>query len=181
MSTENFISKQNWLAELIHTHTRLMEYVEALPDADLIWSEEGRWNALQQIKHVYLCLSTISQALSSKEYIEQKFGRIDRPTLTYDEVIERYKSGLAAGGKAPDRFVPDSSLKPSQKDEIIGELNNMLLNIQKQLESYSDDECNSLVLPHPFVGKLTIKELFFLMTEHANIHRNSIDRALNNR
>jgi hypothetical protein len=172
--------KHEWLSELERRHEALIQYVDPLPDEALLYSETGKWNAGQQLQHVYLCLQVISQALASKKYIEDTFGRIDRPTWNYDEVIARYSAGLAAGGKAPERFVP-AAFDPDGKERVIADLRGLLHTIKTQLESYSEEECDTLVLPHPFVGKLTIRELFFLMTEHADIHHRSIERGLRTR
>jgi hypothetical protein len=177
MPADNRPLKTEWLAALQRTHQDLIQYVSLLPDEALLYSETGKWNAGQQLQHVYLCLLTISQALASRKYIEDSFGRIDRSCWNYDEVIERYKAGLSAGGKAPDRFVP-GPFELVQKDQVIANLRQVLETIGTQLASYTEEECNTLVLPHPFVGKLTIRELFFLMTEHASLHQHSIEHAL---
>jgi hypothetical protein len=177
MSTDNNPSKAEWLPALYQTHEALIHYVNLLPDEALVYSQAGKWSAGQQLQHVYLCLLTISKALSSKKYVEETFGRIDRPTLSYDEVIERYKAGLAAGGKAPDRFVP-GPFEPGQKEATIANLRQTLQDIETHLQAYTEEDCNTLILPHPFIGKLTIKELLFLMTEHASVHQRSIEHAL---
>jgi len=177
MPAENPPLKTEWLADLERTHEALIQHVSLLPDKALLYSEGDKWNAGQQLQHVYLCLLTISQALASRKYIEETFGRINRPTWNYDEVIARYKAGLSAGGKAPERFVP-GPFEAAEKDQVIANLRQVLRNIGTQLESYSEEDCDMLVLTHPFVGKLTIRELFFLMIEHATLHQHSIERAL---
>jgi hypothetical protein len=177
MFVDDTATKYEWLSALKSTHEALIEFVDRLPDESLCYSKAGKWNAGQQLQHVYLCLQVISQALASKKYIQDTFGRIDRPALNYEEVIARYKAGLAAGGRAPERFIP-GPFEPEQKAQIIASLRQVLDTIKTQLESYSEKDCETLVLPHPFVGKLSIKELFFLMTEHASLHQRSIAEAL---
>jgi hypothetical protein len=147
---------------------------------DLLYSETGRWNAGQQLEHVCLCLKAMSGALGSKDFIEQTFGRIDRPVRTYEEVQASYRSGISAGGKAPERFEP-GAFEPERKAGLIAALDALLLAIQEQTAAYSEEELDMLVLPHPFLGKLTIREMFFLMTEHAGIHEASIARGLQHR
>jgi hypothetical protein len=158
-------------------HKELVDYINSLNDEEYMYSKDGKWTAGQQLDHIRLCLMPIAQALSSKEFIEQKFGRVDRPTLNYEEVIRKYKAALSSGGKAPERFVP-AEVSLSNREELSDEVFDMLDTIVPHLKNYSEDELNTLVLPHPLLGSLSIKELFFLMTYHATHHLRQLDLVL---
>jgi hypothetical protein len=168
---------RDWLISFYNAHQQLMQYVGGLSKEELLYSEPDKWNAGRQLQHVYLCLVAMSKGLSSKAYIIQNFGQIDRAVLSYPEVITWYKSGLAAGGKAPERFVP-GPFAVDQKEQLLQDLEQLLQTLSNQLEGYSEEELDTLALPHPFLGKLSIREFFFLMTEHAALHQESIGRGL---
>ena len=171
------LSTKQCLNDLCRTHLALIDYVNGLTEAELVFNEAGRWNAGQQLQHVYLCLDVISKAMASKAYIDQTFGRIDREVKTFDEVLDWYRAGLANGGKAPERFEP-SPFEPGQKAGLVAAMNDLLTRLREQTAAYTDAELDSLVLPHPFLGRMTIREMLFLMTEHPLVHRRSIERGL---
>jgi hypothetical protein len=171
------LSTQQCLDDLCRTHLALIDYVNGLTDEELAFNEAGRWNAGQQLQHVYLCLDVISKAMASKAYIEQTFGRIDREVKTYDEVLDWYRAGLANGGKAPERFEP-GPFELGQMGPLAAAMNDLLARLREQIVAYTDAELDSLVLPHPFLGRMTIREMLFLMTEHPLVHRKSIERGL---
>ncbi len=150
-------------------HKDLSEYINSLPDEKFLHTANGKWTPGQQLAHVYLTLVPISQALGSKEYIQNKFGNIGRPTMSYNEVIETYKKGLATGGKAPEQFLPQN-VPLSQREEFTDKLLTILGTIQQQVATYSEEELDTLVLPHPFLGKLSIREFFCLMSYHPTHH-----------
>lgn len=154
-----------------------MEYISSLDDQKFIHSQNAKWTAGQQLSHVYLCLTPISQALVSKEFIRQKFGLIDRPLMGYDEVIDKYINALATGGKAPGRFVPDP-VTYKDKAALSNNFNALLTLIRQQLDGYTDEELNTLILPHPLLGSMTIRELFYLMSYHATHHLRQTERNL---
>lgn len=163
------MTTQQLTEKFYQNHKDFATYISSLSDKEFNYAPNGKWTAGQQLAHVYLCLLPISQALHSKDFIFQKFGQIDRPTLSYDHVIENYRKGLEAGGKAPGQFLPqDVGLQ--EREELLDKLETILSTINQQLSNYSEQELDTLVLPHPFLGKLTIREFFFLMTYHATHH-----------
>ncbi|HWW40756.1 DinB family protein, partial [Pedobacter sp.] len=163
------MTKQELIAKFRENHLELVDYIAALAAGQFSYSRNGKWTPGQQLNHVYLCLKPIAQALASKDFILQKFGKIDRPSLGYDDVIENYKTALANGGKAPERFVPEK-FDPDHKVELSAQLIALLQTIEQLLNHYTDDELDHLVLPHPLLGNLTIREMLCLMTYHATHH-----------
>ncbi|MBC7848848.1 MAG: DinB family protein [Chitinophagaceae bacterium] len=170
--------KKELVPNFLLTHQEIIEYVDALDETQFMRSEGGKWTAGQQICHLFLCLQTISNALVSKQSIVHKFGTLERSLMNYDQVVAIYKEGLANGGKAQDRFLPP----PVSVDErflVRNSVRGMLQLLQLQLQNFSDEELDTIVLPHPFLGRLSIRELIYLMTFHATHHLEQIRRAIN--
>jgi hypothetical protein len=163
------MTKQELIEKFYQNHKELSDYVDSLPDDKFTHLQNEKWTAGQQLSHVYLCLKPISQALTSKEFIENKFGRISRPTMDYNDVINIYNRTLKNGGKAPDKFVPQR-VDMSDKAKLVQDLSELLTTIKNQISIYSDNDLDTLVLPHPLLGSLTINEMFYLMTQHATHH-----------
>ena len=143
-----------------------------------MYSQNGKWSAGQQLEHLILCLKPISQALSSPAFIHEKFGVINRQSMSYDQVITFYKEGLQKGGKAPGKFLP-AITETSQRQALKHELSETLSRIQAQLHTYSDNELDSLALPHPFLGLLSIRELLYLMSYHPLHHLDQVKANVN--
>lgn len=163
------MTREELTTEFYKNHQSFVHYINSLPEDKFVYSYNGKWTAGQQLSHIHLCLQPISQALASKEFILQKFGKIDRYLSGYDKIISDYKAGLEKGGKAPERFVP-GPFDTNDKSKVSAEIIELLSIIQKQLECYTDNELDTLVLPHPILGMLTIREMFYLMTYHATHH-----------
>lgn len=171
------MSKETLIAKFLNNHFELSNYVDSLNEIEFLLSANEKWNAGQQVKHVILCLIPIDQALFSKEYIEKKFGKADRASLDYDSIINNYKSALSNGGKAPERYLPAPVLF-EDKQALNTEFKNLLISIENKLGNYSETELDTLVLPHPLMGMMTIRELLFLMTYHATHHLEQVKITL---
>lgn len=171
------MTTQQLMDNLYQNHKQLADYVNILPDGQFLHTANGKWTPGQQMAHVYLTLVPISQALISKEYIQNKFGIIDRQTMSYEQVIDIYKKGLSAGGKAPEQYLPQD-VTIDQKNENSEKLLTILDAIQQQIAAYTEEELDTLVLPHPFLGKLTLRELFYLMSYHPLHHLEQTEKNL---
>jgi hypothetical protein len=171
------MTKNELTARFGDNHRAFVNYVNSLTDKEFTCSSNGKWTPGQQLGHIWLCLKPIAQALSSRDFILQTFGNIDRPTWDYDRVIDNYKTALEKGGKAPDRFVPEP-VEPGSRNQLSADLAAILQAIQQQLHTYTGEELDTLALPHPLLGKLTIRELIYLMTYHAAHHHEQTARNL---
>jgi hypothetical protein len=173
------MTKEALIKLFFDKHNEFLAYINTLPDVEFMISKNHKWTPGQQLDHIYLCLQPLAQALASKAYIEQKFGLIKRPFLSYNEVIANYDAALKKGGKAPERFVP-KSVELDQKPELLTLTHEMIKAISDQLTTYTETELDTLALPHPLLGLLTVKEMFYLMAHHATHHLDQTKQNLKN-
>ncbi len=171
------MTKQELVDRFRVNHQELIDYVDSLTDESFLYSYDGKWTAGQQLSHIYLCLLPLSKILVSKEVILRKFGKINRETWDYDTVIGNYfKTSL----KTLDRFLPEY-IHPEQKRKLIADFQDIVLTIHQLLERFTEEELDSLVLPHPLLGNLTIREMFYLTTYHPTHHMEQARQNLDQR
>lgn len=160
------MNKQELIDTFLKNHQTLVSYVNSLSDDQFTFSNSEKWTAGQQLSHAYICLLPFLKVLPSKEFILQKFGKINRATWSYDEVIENY---LKTNLKAPDNFLP-GKISPEERSKISNDFLQVLSILQQLLNDYTDEELDTLVLPHPLLGTLSIREMFYLMSYHPIHH-----------
>lgn len=160
------MTKQELIKAFLNNHQEMIDYVNSLTDEQFTFSYNEKWTAGQQFQHIYLVISAFPKILSSKEFILQKFGKINRPTWDYDIVIENY---FNTSRKSSQQFLPEQ-ISREQKATIATDIQKSLLTIQQLLDKYTDEELDTLVIPNPLLGNLTIRETFYLMSYHATLH-----------
>jgi hypothetical protein len=168
------MTKQEIIKTFYNNHQEMIEFVNSLRDEQLTYSNNGKWTAVQQFHHVYLVILPFPKILSSKEFILQKFGKINRPAWTYDIVIENY---FKTSRQSPQQFLPEQ-ISPQQKTIITVHIQKVLQTIQQLLDQYTDTELDTLVIPNPLLGNLTIRETFLLMSYHATHHLKQTEKNL---
>ena len=152
-------------------HLVFIGYINRLSKESFLARFEEKWSAGQQVEHLIKSAEPLAKVLGAKDFILSKFGTIDRPVLTYVELIKKYKLALQEGGKAPSQFLPDE-VSFAQRAPLSETLTQYVETIIEQLKIYTDEELDSLVLIHPLLGMLTIREMLQFMTYHVGHHQN---------
>ena len=161
--------RQQLISQLQQNHQQFIAYINSLSDAQFMQTTNGKWTPGQQLEHILTSVKTLAQIVSNKTFIETRFGKIDREVWSYDETVSNYQTGLANGGKAPAKFLPPA-IELNQKQELADSILHFENQLLQSLGSYTDEELNTLVLPHPFLGKLTINEMLYVITYHVLHH-----------
>jgi hypothetical protein len=97
-----------------------------------------------------------------------------------DELVERYQGKLAAGGRASGQFIP-KPISFAVKAKQIETIEKMVVKINHQLEGWSEADLDTYLLPHPILGKLTMREMMYFTVYHVEHHLHLAKNYLSNR
>lgn len=171
------MEKQELLKAFKDNHQKFTQYIAHLDPEKFTYNSPNKWSAGQQLMHVLLTLTPFPKILPSQSYIAEKFGTIDRTTWDYATVLNNY---LKTERKAPEQFVPDGVIAADQKEEIMSGIQHHIEIITSLLTDYSEAALDTLCIPHPLLGKLSVREMFYLMSYHPLHHLKQIELSLEN-
>ena len=157
--------KENEGALFSHFNKKGVAYWELKP--------EGKWTAGQHVIHLVQSTRPLLKALKLPNFLlKWKFGTSNRPSRTYDEVIKRYNEKLelvVPGILSPfSRSMPDSPRSEAQK--WMNELSDLNTRINNITLKCSDDTLDKVILPHPLMGKMTLREILMWNAYHTSHH-----------
>jgi DinB superfamily len=167
----NILTKQDIQYKLRETHKALTEIISSLSDNDFLFSANGKWTAGQQLDHIYRSVSAVKLGLTLPKFlIRMIVGKANRPSKDYEALIAKYKLRLEAGGKASGRFIP-KPVSADQKIKLKDKLLKVVNSLCNKIDNYSEKQLDHYILPHPLLGKLTIREMLYFTIYHAEHHR----------
>lgn len=140
----------------------------------------GEWSMAQHVQHLIISTRTATAPFALPRFIVRLIGgRSNRPGMTYDELVQKYKNRLAGGGKARGRYIP-SPINPSTgRDRLLDQWTKATVLYQKALQKrYTEEQLDQYTVPHPLLGKITLRELAFFTMYHTGHHLNNIKRSL---
>lgn len=168
------------IKELIEKHNSFIDYINNLTSEEYFYRFEQKWTAEQQLEHIVLCTQPLLQVYSmEKSMIEKHFGKTERQGNTYKTLLENYKQKLNEGGKAPERFVPTTSEKNS-KEILTSQLTKTIADLCAAIKTFEDKELDRLLIPHPLLGNLTLREMLYNAIQHVIHHHQATKQNLLN-
>ena len=170
------MKKSEIQARLISNHAAFANFIRGLSDVLVNHSMPGKWTPLQQLSHIEKCVAPVKIAfVVPKFFLRIVFGKANRPSRSYDELVAKYKSKLEAGGKSTTRFLPDSTCDRIMLQNVIERHVKVLI---ERIDRFSEHELDQFILPHPLLGKLTLREMLYFTIHHVEHHHAQINPSL---
>jgi hypothetical protein len=130
------------------------------------------WSPAENVRHLNKSNRAVAQALRLPTLILRlAFGRSQQPSRNYDELKQTYLAVLASGGKA-GRFAPTSRTESdlqAWRVSIMTEREKVTRNLLSGISKWSETALDQYRLPHPLLGKLTLREMLYFTLYH-NLH-----------
>jgi hypothetical protein len=150
----------------------------SLNDNDFLFSSNGKWTAGQQLDHIYRSVSALNMGLALPKFIIKLYvGKANRPSKDYEALVAKYKLRLEAGGKAMGRFIP-KPVRPDEKTKLKEKLLRSVDSLCRKIERYGEKQLDYYILPHPLLGKLTVREMLYFTIYHVEHHQKIAVRNL---
>ena len=149
-----------------------------IPDDKFFSQPIEKWSIAQNVDHLTKAVNTTRLAYSlPKVFVRMLFGKANRPSKTYDELVAKYKLKLAQGGKASGRYLPKT--KFTKKLTLIQKWQKANETYLEAIElKWNDEQLDIYIAPHPLLGKLTLRELCHFTIYHTEHHLSIIKARL---
>jgi hypothetical protein len=177
---KNIVSQATIISNLQTAKNTFVTFCDLIDEKDFFLQPPQKWSIAQHIHHL-----TVSTRLTLLAYRLPKFvvklygGKPNRPSHDYNTLVEKYKQKLLAGGKASGVFIPKPIPTTNTKQKTVAafhkKMDALILTIQKK---WHDEELDQYIIPHPLLGKITLRELGFFTIYHTYHHLEIIKQRL---
>lgn len=131
---------------------------------------ENKWSAGQNLDHLIRSIKPLQLAYSlPKLILGLMFGKANRPSRSYDELAEKYKNKLSSGGRASGPFIPKKIIF-EQKELLIEKYSSHKEKLIRKIARKKEEDLDKYILPHPLLGKITLREMLFFTIHHNEHH-----------
>jgi len=137
---------------------------------------EGKWTTGQQALHLLQSIKPLNDALSMPKFLlRYKFGKANREVRDYETVVQRYQDRLKeAQGRT---FKGSQNMKVpnlKEKEYILTRLQVENKKLQYKTKKMSDKNLDTLILPHPLMGKMPVREIIMWTAYHIEHHTKTL-------
>jgi len=137
----------------------------------------GAWTAGQHTHHLTLSVKPLGMAFGLPGWVlRMLFGKPKAPSRTYEAVVAEYTLHLARGAKAAEAYIPPAAAPP--RDVLLLHFEIQHQRLIAKLGKWSDPALDNHQLPHPILGKITMREMLYFTHYHILHHSNRITEML---
>jgi DinB superfamily len=169
--------------QIVDTLQRVEEenvaYWNAFATPEFFARIDGHWSPAETVRHLNKAIRPVAQALAIPRFILWfRFGAPRRESGRWSEIQTRYNGLLEAGGNA-------GSFAPSAHDEQDPEAGRARImahfvqnnrDLRAAIAKWPDRSLDRYQLPHPLLGKLTIREMLIFTAYHQMHHLDGVKR-----
>lgn len=135
-----------------------------------------KWSMALQMMHLTRSVKALNQGLVvPKLLLRTRFGRPKRSSMSYAVIVERYKK---ANVPTKTGFEPELPNKPSREIIIESFKKHHAELIKIVRAKWEEKKLDDYQVPHPLLGKMTIREMLSFMIHHLRHHQVAIDKII---
>jgi hypothetical protein len=129
------------------------------------------WSASDNIDHLIKSHKPLAKALKlPKITLQAMFGTPQKASMSYEDLCQIYRDEIAKGAQASGRYLPSNENPDAnaekKKKELIDQFSKVSSELVFAVEKWAEEELDQYLLPHPILGKLTIREILFFTIYH---------------
>ena len=148
-------NKQEIIAALGEKINSFINYIAGLNKEEFESTPNGKWSAGQNLEHLIRAIQPLQQAYGLPKFVLHiLFGKTNRPSRSYGEIVAKYKSKLTAG--------------------LIKKYEHQKKKLIAKIEKQTEENLDKYILPHPLLGKVTLREMLFFTIHHNEHHLESL-------
>ncbi|MDX2285415.1 MAG: DinB family protein [Bacteroidia bacterium] len=165
------------LQSLSAGHQAFADQIGSLGEAEFMAAAPGKWTPGQQLDHIRRSVGPVLLAFRLPRFVLRRlFGTANRPSRSYEELVQRYQDRLAKGGRAPGPFIP-AAVPFAQRAALSARLMRSVEQLCRIAGRMPDAELDRCILPHPLLGKLTLREMLYFTRYHVQHHQAQLPAA----
>jgi hypothetical protein len=176
-------TKPELLASFGSVHSAVADYFASIPTEKFFEHPPAVWSPAANLVHLIKSVSPVVMAMKlPKLLLLILFGAPKKSSQRFTQIKEEYRRELAKGAHATGRYVPAVEEKPVDFEQAKqgslrkwDETGKRLLDV---LQGWNEERLDKLRLPHPILGKLTVREMLFFTLYHAVHHVNNVRKLL---
>lgn len=165
------------IADLLEIkHQDLFSWIENQPLDNWEKGPKEKWTTGQHILHLVNSLQLLNNALSYPKFIlKYKFGTCNRPSRNYDAVAKRYQQKLMDNqdkAKIFNQKLEQPTL--NEREVLLTKFQIQQKKLQYKTKKIKNKNLDTLVIPHPLMGKMTIREIIMWTAHHTEHHTETL-------
>ena len=174
--------KKQDIVQLLETkHDALYTFLDQQSPEKWEQGPQDKWTTGQHVLHLIQSAKYLNKALGYPKFLlRYKFGKSNRVPREYEAIIKRYNERLE--GVQGITFGPSRNMRVPQLNEkttLINDLKRQENLLKKRTQKWKDTHLDNLLLPHPLMGRMPVREIIMWSAYHVEHHAKTLENQYN--
>jgi DinB superfamily len=135
----------------------------------------NKWSIAGNLIHLVKSVHGLNKAYAMpKEQLLGAFGKPTHKPIENNALFQRYKAVLATNPFNP-KFAPENT-EGDTKASIIAYFETQHAIFIGTLNNFTEEELDNYQIPHPALGNLTVREMYYFTIFHIEHHRQAMEK-----
>ena len=162
-------TKSEIITQLNQSFNAIQNIFENTDETIFFTRVDSKWSVAENLQHLILSVNPLNKVFTLPRFALRYFGKMNRAARSYDEIVARYHTKLVQGGVASAAFVP--VLKTgNDKSKLILDFKRTNDKFVKKVNDWNESDLDTYILPHPLLGKISIREMLYFTIYHTQHH-----------
>ena len=183
IQTKTFSTKTEIITALHQQAEEISAFMNTLSLEAFLAPQHEHWSPSGHMRHLIKSMRAVTEGMNYPALlIRVLFGANSGTSRGYEEIVTTYRAALAAGGKSTKKYLP--SADPSDmageewRDITMNRWDQVHRDMIEALSPWSEERLDKYRLPHPLLGKLTLREMLFFTIYHNGHHADLVKGRL---
>jgi hypothetical protein len=172
-------TRSDLITSLQESGQRAESWFLEIPARDFFTRQGEDWSASDNVDHLIKAVQPVAKALKLPKFtLRAMFGKPQKKSLSYEELCHLYRREISKGAQASGRFLPDQDNPAGhvekKQQELVAKFSKAGAELVSALEKWDEEHLDEYLLPHPILGKLTVREMLFFTIYH-NLRHASLE------
>ncbi len=172
------------VAAMTRLHAESERYLLGVPATEFAAPQGEKWSPAEHARHLAKSTYPLVGALGlPKIVLGLRFGRARAQSRPFPVLRETYRTHLRATGATAGRFAPspqeapvDATAAAARQHEVLARWRAAVSGLAQRVPGWSEAALDRYRLPHPLLGKLTVREMLFFTVYHNAHHLEQVAR-----
>ena len=161
------MNKAELLDVWCETASEFSAFFSAIDARDFISARGSQWSYARNVDHLVRSVAPVANAMRLPKFLLRILFGIGKTKRSYQQIHDSYKAELARGVQAPPKFQP---VEGREQSELMHQWQVTAKRLEEQIKQWSESQLDDLRLPHPILGKITVREMLYFTDLHARHH-----------
>jgi hypothetical protein len=176
-------TKPELLKSFGSAHRAVSDYFASIAAEKFFDHSPAVWSPAENLVHLIKSVSPVARAMKlPRLLLFILFGAPQKPSKRFVQIKEEYRQELAKGARATRKYIPVVEKRPPDFDHaqrgILRKWDETSKGLLDVLQGWNEERLDKYFLPHPILGKLTIREMLFFTLYHDLHHVNNVRKLL---